>query len=138
MKPSSVAYFSSAKMRPTAASMAQDLPPAEGYEPVQYKVPIPSPQIRKMGELSANQPQRNLPIRGFRPSYYLAAVAVIMTYGFYKYGKGVREHKCAIVLPWVPGAELSRSQLDRAEGARADMQLKTASSHVKRCGREYI
>ncbi|KAL9602932.1 MAG: hypothetical protein Q9219_001457 [cf. Caloplaca sp. 3 TL-2023] len=52
--------------------MAQDLPPIGGYEPVQYK--------------------RNLPARGFRPAYYLLAVGVIMTYGLYKYGKGVREH----------------------------------------------
>ncbi|KAL8943264.1 MAG: hypothetical protein Q9216_001175 [Gyalolechia sp. 2 TL-2023] len=56
--------------------MAQDLPPAGGYEPVQYK--------------------RNLPARGFRPAYYLLAVGVIMTYGLYKYGKGVREHKYEI------------------------------------------
>ncbi|MCJ1274121.1 hypothetical protein MMC21_001916 [Puttea exsequens] len=51
--------------------MAQDLPPEGGYEPVQYK--------------------RNLPARGFRPSYYLFAMAAIMTYGMYKYGKGTRE-----------------------------------------------
>ncbi|KAI9707229.1 MAG: hypothetical protein M1836_000189 [Candelina mexicana] len=50
---------------------SQDLPPAGGYEPVQYK--------------------RNIPARGFRPSYYLFAVGVIMTYGFYKVGKGIRE-----------------------------------------------
>ncbi|KAI4127618.1 MAG: hypothetical protein LQ338_003113 [Usnochroma carphineum] len=59
-------------MKPTTTSMAQDLPPVEGYEPVQYK--------------------RNLPARGFRPSYYLLAMGLVMTYGFYKYGKGVREH----------------------------------------------
>ncbi|KAK0517522.1 hypothetical protein JMJ35_000677 [Cladonia borealis] len=51
--------------------MAQDLPPTGGYEPVQYK--------------------RNLPARGFRPSYYLFAVATIMTYGMYKAGQGIRE-----------------------------------------------
>ncbi|KAF2835878.1 NADH dehydrogenase-like protein 1 alpha subcomplex subunit 13 [Patellaria atrata CBS 101060] len=51
--------------------MPQDMPPVGGYEPIQYK--------------------RNLPARGFRPAYYLLAVAGIMTYGFYKYGKGVRE-----------------------------------------------
>ncbi|MDI1485122.1 MAG: hypothetical protein OHK93_000257 [Ramalina farinacea] len=44
--------------------MPQDLPPSGGYEPVQYK--------------------RNLPARGFRPVYYLAAMGVIMTYGLYK------------------------------------------------------
>ncbi|KAI4200535.1 MAG: hypothetical protein LQ348_001748 [Seirophora lacunosa] len=51
--------------------MAQDLPPTGGYEPVQYK--------------------RNIPVRGFRPSYYLAAVGLIMTWGLYKYTKGARE-----------------------------------------------
>ncbi|KAI9723605.1 MAG: hypothetical protein M1812_000905 [Candelaria pacifica] len=50
---------------------SQDLPPAGGYEPIQYK--------------------RNIPARGFRPSSYLLAVGVIMTYGFYKVGKGIRE-----------------------------------------------
>ncbi|GAB7363304.1 hypothetical protein MBLNU230_g3585t1 [Neophaeotheca triangularis] len=52
--------------------MPQDMPPAGGYEPVQYR--------------------RNLPIRGFKPRYYLLAVAGIMTYGFWKVGKGIREH----------------------------------------------
>ncbi|KAK1040339.1 hypothetical protein LTR33_015829 [Friedmanniomyces endolithicus] len=51
--------------------MPQDMPPSGGYEPVQYR--------------------RNLPVRGFRPAYYLAAVGVIMTYGFYRYGQGIRE-----------------------------------------------
>ncbi|KAL8874321.1 MAG: hypothetical protein Q9174_000320 [Haloplaca sp. 1 TL-2023] len=51
--------------------MAQDLPPQGGYEPVQYK--------------------RNLPARGLRPGYYLVGVAAIMSYGWYKYIKGVRE-----------------------------------------------
>ena len=53
--------------------MPQDMPPSGGYEPVQYR--------------------RNLPVRGFRPAYYLAAVGVIMTYGFYRYGQGIREQK---------------------------------------------
>ncbi|KAK5004015.1 GRIM-19 [Cryomyces antarcticus] len=51
--------------------MPQDMPPTGGYEPIQYK--------------------RNLPARGFRPSVYLLAVGVVMTYGFYKVGKGIRE-----------------------------------------------
>ncbi|KAI9758554.1 MAG: hypothetical protein M4579_003046 [Chaenotheca gracillima] len=51
--------------------MPQDLPPTGGYEPVQYK--------------------RNIPVRGFRPAYYLLAMGAIMTYGFYKYGIGVNE-----------------------------------------------
>ena len=42
--------------------------------------------------------QRNLPARGFRPRYYLLAVATIMTYGFYKVGKGIREQK-SVLLP---------------------------------------
>ncbi|KAF4556141.1 Hypothetical protein D9617_1g080160 [Elsinoe fawcettii] len=53
--------------------MPQDMPPSGGYEPVQYR--------------------RNLPARGFRPAFYLAAVAGIMTYGFYRLGQGNREHK---------------------------------------------
>ncbi|KAM0794443.1 GRIM-19 [Usnea florida] len=52
--------------------MAQDLPPSGGYEPIQYK--------------------RNIPARGFRPSYYLFAMAVICTYGLYKTGQANREH----------------------------------------------
>ena len=72
--------------------MPQDLPPAGGYEPVQYKVPTYLPKSHQL----TNRPsprQRNLPARGFRPSYYLLAVGVIMSYGFYKVGKGIREQK---------------------------------------------
>jgi hypothetical protein len=53
--------------------MPQDMPPTGGYDPVQYK--------------------RNLPARGFRPSVYLLGVGLVMTYGFWKIGKGIREHK---------------------------------------------
>jgi hypothetical protein len=53
--------------------MPQDMPPTGGYEPVQYR--------------------RNLPVRGFRPAYYLLGVAGIMTYGFYRVGQGIREQK---------------------------------------------
>jgi NADH dehydrogenase (ubiquinone) 1 alpha subcomplex subunit 13 len=53
--------------------MPQDMPPVGGYRPVEYK--------------------RNLPARGFRPSMYLVGVSLIMTYGFYKYGVGIRERK---------------------------------------------
>ncbi|KAF2400048.1 NADH dehydrogenase-like protein 1 alpha subcomplex subunit 13 [Trichodelitschia bisporula] len=52
--------------------MPQDMPPTGGYAAVQYK--------------------RNLPARGFRPVLYAAAVVGIMTYGFWKVGKGIREH----------------------------------------------
>ncbi|PMD67153.1 uncharacterized protein K444DRAFT_639191 [Hyaloscypha bicolor E] len=51
--------------------MPQDLPPSGGYGPVQYK--------------------RNLPARGFRPGVMLFAVAGVMTFGFWKVGKGIRE-----------------------------------------------
>jgi NADH dehydrogenase (ubiquinone) 1 alpha subcomplex subunit 13 len=36
--------------------------------------------------------KRNLPSRGFRPSILLAGMVGIMTFGFYKVGKGIREH----------------------------------------------
>ncbi|CRG88206.1 hypothetical protein PISL3812_05233 [Talaromyces islandicus] len=51
--------------------MPQDMPPAGGYQPVQYK--------------------RNLPARGFRPWTYLVGMHLIMAYGFYKYSIGARE-----------------------------------------------
>jgi NADH dehydrogenase (ubiquinone) 1 alpha subcomplex subunit 13 len=37
--------------------------------------------------------QRNLPARGFRPAYLLVGVAAIMTFGFWKVGRGIREQK---------------------------------------------
>jgi hypothetical protein len=37
--------------------------------------------------------QRNIPARGFRPSVYIAAMGLIMAFGFYKLGKGIREQK---------------------------------------------
>ncbi|CBX98018.1 hypothetical protein IAQ61_010122 [Plenodomus lingam] len=52
--------------------MPQDMPPSGGYNPVQYK--------------------RNLPARGFRPAAYLVGTAVLMTYGFWRVGQGIREH----------------------------------------------
>lgn len=65
--------------------MPQDMPPVGGYDPVQYK--------------------RNLPARGFRPSVYLVGVGLIVTYGFYVYGKGMREAK------YVHGAQLALGEL---------------------------
>jgi NADH dehydrogenase (ubiquinone) 1 alpha subcomplex subunit 13 len=53
--------------------MPQDMPPVGGYSPVQYK--------------------RNLPARGFRPAVYLIGTGVLMTYGFWRVGQGIREHK---------------------------------------------
>lgn len=55
------------------AAMPQDMPPVGGYEPVQYR--------------------RNLPVRGFKPWMYLAGVAGVMTYGFWRVGQGIREQK---------------------------------------------
>ena len=54
-------------------TMPQDMPPAGGYRPVQYK--------------------RNLPARGFRPSVYILGSSAIVAYGLWKYGKGVAEFK---------------------------------------------
>ncbi|KAI9800251.1 MAG: hypothetical protein M1825_004235 [Sarcosagium campestre] len=51
--------------------MPQDLPPTGGYEPVQYK--------------------RNIPVRGFKPTYYLLGITAIMGYGWYRMGQGIRE-----------------------------------------------
>ncbi|KAK4225680.1 GRIM-19 [Podospora fimiseda] len=52
--------------------MPQDMPPAGGYDAVQYK--------------------RNLPSRGlFRPGPLLAAGGVLMLYGWYKLVIGIRE-----------------------------------------------
>ncbi|KAI9801645.1 MAG: hypothetical protein M1833_002327 [Piccolia ochrophora] len=51
--------------------MPQDLPPTGGYEPIQYK--------------------RNIPVRGFRPIYYMLAMGAVMTYGWIKMGQGIRE-----------------------------------------------
>ncbi|OJD20121.1 hypothetical protein ACJ73_08548 [Blastomyces percursus] len=53
--------------------MPQDMPPIGGYQPVQYK--------------------RNIPVRGFRPVYYLVGMHLIMAYGFYKVFLGIREKK---------------------------------------------
>ncbi|RYP04874.1 hypothetical protein DL764_004197 [Monosporascus ibericus] len=51
--------------------MPQDMPPVGGYGPVQYK--------------------RNLPVSGFRPGTWLLGMGVVMAYGFYKLGQGIRE-----------------------------------------------
>lgn len=56
-----------------AVKMPQDMPPTGGYDAVQYR--------------------RNLPARGFRPAYGLVAVGAVMTYGFWRVGQGIREHK---------------------------------------------
>ncbi|KAI1826367.1 NADH-ubiquinone oxidoreductase subunit [Xylaria intraflava] len=53
--------------------MPQDMPPVGGYRPVQYK--------------------RNLPASGFRPGTWLLAMGVVMTFGFYKLGQGIKEQQ---------------------------------------------
>lgn len=53
--------------------------------------------------------QRNLPARGFRPSVMLFGVAGLMTFGFWKVGKGIREQKYdPLTKPslWMPKSEL--------------------------------
>ena len=62
---------SSHELPPT--TMPQDMPPTGGYDPVQYR--------------------RNLPIKGFKPAYYLLGVGIICTYGFWRIGQGIREQK---------------------------------------------
>ncbi|KAK2759819.1 hypothetical protein FQN54_002553 [Arachnomyces sp. PD_36] len=51
--------------------MPQDMPPAGGYQPIQYK--------------------RNVPARGFKPSFYIVGMHLVMAYGFYKLFYGIRE-----------------------------------------------
>jgi len=51
--------------------------------------------------------QRNLPVRGFRPSVMLLGVAGIMTFGFWKLGKGIREQKYDAHLRCVIGRDRS-------------------------------
>merc|ERR1712113_654450 len=63
--------YSPVHTRDLAAIMPQDMPPAGGYDPVQYR--------------------RNLPIKGFRPAYYLVAMGAVCTYGLWRYGQGIRE-----------------------------------------------
>merc|ERR1712072_1503059 len=63
--------YSPVHTRDLAAVMPQDMPPAGGYDPVQYR--------------------RNLPIKGFRPAYYLVAMGAVCTYGLWRYGQGIRE-----------------------------------------------
>jgi NADH dehydrogenase (ubiquinone) 1 alpha subcomplex subunit 13 len=56
--------------------MPQDMPPAGGYRPVQYR--------------------RNLPARGFRPSTWLLIMGGVTTFGLYKYAQGVAEMKYVV------------------------------------------
>ncbi|MCJ1444407.1 MAG: hypothetical protein MMC23_004909 [Stictis urceolatum] len=98
--------------------MPQDLPPTGGYAPVQYK--------------------RNLPLRGFKPSYYLLGMGLICTYGMYKVGQGIREqHELAREKMWsrihlipVLQAEEDRDKVRRylADQAREKELLGTNTS----------
>jgi hypothetical protein len=71
-------------------TMPQDMPPTGGYNPVQYK--------------------RNLPIRGFRPAAYLVGTAALMTYGFWRVGQGIREHKYVGLYTYDRSGSLWRSR----------------------------
>ncbi|KAI5963820.1 uncharacterized protein KGF55_002700 [Candida pseudojiufengensis] len=51
----------------------QDLPPIGGYDPIQWK--------------------RNLPSRGFSGTTYFWGIFTIMSFGFYRYYKGVNEQR---------------------------------------------
>jgi len=69
--PTTVVHYRHREGTPPPSAMPQDMPPEGGYQAVQYK--------------------RNIPARGFRPSFYLFGMAAVMTFGFWQYGKGVRE-----------------------------------------------
>ncbi|KAI5806214.1 GRIM-19 protein-domain-containing protein [Geopyxis carbonaria] len=53
--------------------MVQDLPPTGGYGPIQYR--------------------RNVPFRGFRPSYYIYGMGAICAFGFYVAIGGIKERR---------------------------------------------
>jgi hypothetical protein len=105
--------------------MPQDMPPVGGYRSVQYK--------------------RNLPARGFRPSFYLLGMGVIMTYGFYKLGKGIREEKyvwCSPLLElsvsmWWFSSDLETGKTNARQNGNANLMI-TVNLRAKRCGPESI
>lgn len=80
------------------------MPPAGGYAAVQYK--------------------RNLPARGFRPAVYLGAMALVMGYGFWVYGRGMREAKYVMA----PSASFRWNAL----GAGTPMLLTVRTSELAR------
>jgi len=53
--------------------MSQDLPPTGGYGPIQFK--------------------RNLPVRGFRPAYYIYGMGALVTYGIYEVVQAIKEQQ---------------------------------------------
>ncbi|KAI0010730.1 NADH-ubiquinone oxidoreductase subunit [Xylariaceae sp. FL0662B] len=47
----------------------------------------------RVEDFRPRNPCRNLPASGFRPTTWLAAMGVVVIYGFYKLGQGNREQK---------------------------------------------
>jgi hypothetical protein len=97
--------------------MPQDMPPTGGYSPVQYK--------------------RNLPARGFRPAVYLFGTAALMTYGFWKVGQGIREHKYVkLPLEFAPCAHwVGVVRTDRWQRTRAREDVGADTPHSSTAGR---
>jgi NADH dehydrogenase (ubiquinone) 1 alpha subcomplex subunit 13 len=121
--------------------MPQDLPPVGGYDAVQYKVRKPSPQPSEISHylgLLTNTPQRNIPIRGLKPIWYMVGVLAIMGYGWRKVFVGGREKNelarekmwSRIYLTPLLQAEEDRDQVRRyyADQAREKELLGTTSS----------
>ena len=52
---------------------------------------IEAPNPKASVVLTLHSLQRNIPARGFRPVWYVAAVGVLVTFGMYKVGQGNRE-----------------------------------------------
>lgn len=74
--------------------------------------------------------QRNLPSRGFRPSVMLAGMGLLMTYGFYRVGQGIREQKYEY--PSQSDTERWIRRYDRT----GKLTATPASSPERRCGPE--
>lgn len=88
-------------------------------------------------EIAANLPceQRNLPARGFRPAVLLAGMAGIMTFGFWKLGQGIREHKYVLSLSWLSGGsnwEHRGAYRPAAEEIVREMRLTSWDSELAR------
>lgn len=65
---------------------------------------LKQPEVDKNAD-SCVSPQRNLPARGFKPATLLAIGGAVMIYGWWQYGKGAREQRCALLLPQLPSSE---------------------------------
>ena len=66
-----------------------------------------------MDRIMANCTQRNLPARGFRPAVMLAGMVGVMTYGFWKLGKGIRQQKYGLPIQAPTRHMRFRSGLDQ-------------------------